>query len=82
MDGETALLASLPPSAWNETLRRLQVVRSFRNLAAPNGADIRDHADAYSTTCSGRIEDDHASVQEARAGKPDGSRIPDRPAGG
>lgn len=46
MDGETALLASLPPSAWNETLRRMEVIRSFRDIAAPNGQDIRDHAAA------------------------------------
>lgn len=46
MDRETALLASLPPSAWNETLRRMEVIRSFRDIAAPNGQDIRDHAAA------------------------------------
>lgn len=45
MDGETALLASLPPSAWRETLRRMRVVRSFREIDAPDGDDIRDHAD-------------------------------------
>ena len=46
MDGETALLASLPPSAWNETLRRMEVIISFRDIAAPNGQDIRNHAAA------------------------------------
>jgi hypothetical protein len=45
MDGETALLASLPPSIWSKTLRRTRVVRSFRSIDAPDGDDIRDHAD-------------------------------------
>jgi hypothetical protein len=42
--GIVELLASLPPAAWKETLRRLEVLRSFKSIQAPTRSDVEDHA--------------------------------------
>ena len=44
MAGVAQLLASLPPANWKETLRRLEVLRSFKAIEAPSGRDVEEHA--------------------------------------